>query len=225
MAAVSSDHVAVSPTILPAPPAFKQAQPDLNTRQGSLPPVVSHPAPDFAVSISPEARNAAAKARTAKPEAGTATEQKADSPAEKQTTERTKSALPAAESMVEKDTANVALRNKIERRKEEERHNEEELRQEEASANAAERRRDERKKAEKAANENQGRQANILNTVYEANQSSYENRMLIEAATSGYPSKQSGKAATVIGGTSADSTALFIQRNPNQGRSSINVYA
>lgn len=232
MAAISSDHIAVSSTILTAPPAPKQAQPDLTPRQSSTPPVASYNAPDFSVSISPEARDAAAKARTAgralNGGADAATEQKSSSSAETKTAKRTKAFVPAdgsnAQIVDEKGKLWEELRKKTERRKEDIRNEDEKLRLEEESANAAERRKIEQKKAEKSVRDNQGGQGNILNTLYEANRSGYANRMLIDAAISGRQSKQSGKAVSVVGGASTNATTLFIQRGSNRSRPSINLF-
>jgi hypothetical protein len=220
MAVVSSDNIAVLPAILPAPPSVQQATTYVDTHQSSSPPVVSNPVPDIAVSISPEAQYAAASARTNRSADSTPTEHNDDSSAAIKKEKRTKSAVPAGKSDVrmadEKDKTEEELHKRIERQKEEGRSEEEKLRLKEESANAEERRKDEQKKAARAAYEKQNEEANILHTAYEANRSSYANRLLITAAINGYQSKQSAKAANVIGGTTADSTALFIQRTSKQ---------
>ena len=230
MATVSSRNTAVSLASFPAPPVFVQSQPDVSSSQSISPPVSSSPAKDISVSISPEARDASSKVRIAGETTDngtrTVTGQNISSSADLNKDKKIKTALPADKSNVrmadEKSRAEEESRKNIERLKDE-RRNEEDLRLEKESANAAEDKKKEQKKAEKAENEKQSEKRNILDALIETNRSSYANRRLIDAAINGYQMKQSGKAVNVIGGTSEDSTKLFIDRSTNQSLSSINL--
>lgn len=232
MATVSSRNTAVSLASFPAPPVFVQSQPDVSSSQSISPPVSSYPAKDFSVSISPEARDASSKVRiageTTENSTQRVTEQNITSSADLNKDKEIKTALPADKSNVritdEKSRTEEESRKKIERQKDE-RRNEEDLRLEKELANAVEDKKKEQNKAEKAEIEKQSEKRNILDALLETNSSSYANRRLIDAAINGYQMKQSGKAANVIGGTSDDSTKLFIEHSTNQSLSSINLLA
>ena len=226
MPSVSSNNIAVSSASFPASPALKQAQSVVDFRQSTSPPASSQPAIDFIVSISPEAQDAAARVSIT----GEAQNNRTDATGEQKTnsttdvTKDTKTSTIASADKsnfrvaVESDSIEEESRKITERLKAERRNEEENLRLEKESAKAAEQEKNERKKAE---NEKQAEKSNILDVVLETTRSSDSNRMLIDAAINGYQI-QSG-SVNVIGGTSEDSTTLFIQRSSNQSLSSIDL--
>jgi len=217
MATVTSNSIVVSSLGFSESPQSKLAQTEVSIRQNSSPPVSSSPANDFSVSISREAQSSSAKARfdgeTLNNGSYVAADQKISS------SKNVQSDAKSGTTTAEKSNDLVAN----EKVKTERRNEEEKLLLDKESAKAAELKKLEREKHEKAKIEKQAEKRNALDAVLEATRSSYSNRLLIDAAINGYQVEQSGKAPTVIGGTSEDSNALFIQSNSSQSLSSINL--